>query len=211
MRSKVVSSIIIFLFILNFQGLGQSKQTDTVPVSKKYSVLFIGNSLTYTNDLPAMVVRKSKEKAVELKAETLAFANYALEDHWNDGQIQTMIAEKKFDFVVVQQGPSSQADGREMLLDYGERIKELCEKYNTKLAFFMVWPAHANRHMFDGVIKNYSEAASATNSVLCPVGTVWKKYFTDTGDYSYYGPDMFHPSEKGSLVAAEVIVDSLFK
>ncbi|NOT51615.1 MAG: SGNH/GDSL hydrolase family protein [Chitinophagaceae bacterium] len=195
--------------MLHSAAFGQ--QADTVYLQKKYSVLFVGNSLTYTNDLPAMVVRKAKEKSIELTTQMIAYANYALEDHWNDGQIQTLIEEKKFDFVVVQQGPSSQAEGREMLLDYGERIKELCEKNNTRLAFFMAWPAHANRHMFDGVIKNYGDAASTTNSILCPVGTVWRKYFTETGDYSYYGPDMFHPSEKGSLVAAGVIVDSLFK
>lgn len=209
MRAVVRISIFFFLFISGSVAFGQ--QADSFSLQKKYSVLFIGNSLTYTNDLPAMVVKLAKEKNIEVTTEAMAFANYALEDHWNDGQIQTLIAEKKFDFVVVQQGPSSQADGREMLLDYGERIKELCEKQNSKLAFFMVWPSYANRHMFDGVIKNYGDAASSTHSILCPVGAVWKKYFTETGDYSYYGPDMFHPSEKGSLVAAGLIVDSLFK
>ncbi len=209
MRAGTIRSIIFLFFFLNIVAIGQ--RPGSVFLQKKYSVLFIGNSLTYTNDLPALVVHLAKEKNIEVATETMAFANYALEDHWNDGQVQTMIAEKKFDFVVVQQGPSSQAEGREMLLDYGERINDLCEKHNSKLAFFMVWPAYGNRHMFDGVIKNYSDAASNTNSILCPVGTVWKKYFTGTGDYSYYGPDMFHPSEKGSLVAARVIVDSLFK
>jgi lysophospholipase L1-like esterase len=46
---------------------------------------------------------------------------------------------------------------------------------------------------------------------LCPVGAVWKKHFDETKDYSYYGPDLFHPSQKGSEIAAKVIVDALFK
>jgi hypothetical protein len=59
----------------------------------------------------------------------------------------------QFDFVVLQQGPSSQSEGRAMLLNYGVRIKALCDTTKTRLAFFMVWPAFTNLHTFDGVIK----------------------------------------------------------
>ena len=65
------------------------------------SILFVGNSLTYANDLPALVEKIGKEKRVVLKTKTIAFPNYALEDHWNDGNLQLLIASKKYDFVVV--------------------------------------------------------------------------------------------------------------
>lgn len=175
------------------------------------SILFVGNSLTYFNDLPKIVARIGKDSGIEIKTEMVAYPNYALEDHWNDGSIQVLIANNKYDFVVVQQGPSSQADGRIMLLDYGTRIKNICIPHNTQLAFFMVWPAFANFHTFDGVINNYTNAAVATNSLLCPVGKIWKEYFLATGDYSYYGGDMFHPSYRGSENAALIIFKTLFK
>lgn len=175
------------------------------------SILFIGNSLTYANDLPALVEQIGREKGIVIKTKTLAYPNYALEDHWNDNNLQTLIASKKYNFVVVQQGPSSQADGRAMLLDYGARIKNLCVTHNTQLAFFMVWPAFANFNNFDGVIRNYTDAAVATNSLLCPVGKQWKEYFVSTGDYTYYGSDMFHPSQRGSENAALIIFKTLFK
>ncbi len=200
---------VVFTLCFCSTALGCEKKP-VIPDSVK-SILFIGNSLTYTNDLPARVVLLAKEKGIDLKAETLAFPNYGLEDHWNMGSLQQLIASKTFDFVILQQGPSSQSEGRAMLLDYGARIKAMCDSTKTRLAFFMVWPAFANLHMFDGVIKNYTDAATATNSLLCPVGEVWKKHFDDTKDYSYYGPDLFHPSQKGSEIAARVIVDALFK
>jgi hypothetical protein len=174
------------------------------------SILFVGNSLTYTNDLPALVTTLAKQKGITVSTTSLAKPNYALEDHWIDGEMQELIRKHKYDFVVVQQGPSSQADGRIMLMDYGERIKQFCAAHNTKLAFFMVWPARPNLHMFDGVITNYTDAATSTGSLLCPVGSEWKKYFAETGDYSYYGPDQFHPSQKGSESAAAIIVKTLF-
>jgi lysophospholipase L1-like esterase len=73
----------------------------------------------------------------------------------------------------------------------------------------MVRPAFSNFENFDGVIKNYTDAALMTNAILCPVGKVWKEYFLRTKDYSYYGTDMFHPSQKGSEVAAEIIYKTL--
>lgn len=203
----IVSILLVFCICSNAWGCNkQVSDSDSVK-----TILFVGNSLTYTNNLPGLVTLLAKEKGVTVKTEMIAYPNYALEDHWNDGSLQTLLAEKQFDFVVVQQGPSSQNEGRMMLLDYGARIKALCEAHNTRLAFFMVWPAFSNLYTFDALIKNYTDAAAVTNSLLCPVGEVWKKHFMETADYSYYGPDLFHPSQKGSEVAAQIIYETLFK
>jgi lysophospholipase L1-like esterase len=75
----------------------------------------------------------------------------------------------------------------------------------------MVWPSKQYYHTFDNVIKNHRDVAEKYNAVLCPVGEVWKAHFNETKDFSYYGPDGFHPSVKGSEVAAQLIVDSLFE
>lgn len=178
--------------------------------SASTQILFVGNSLTYSNDLPKLVEKIGKKKDTPIKTHMLAYPNYALEDHWNDGEVQKLLASGRFAYVVVQQGPSSQADGRAILLDYGERMKTLCTMHNAQLAFYMVWPAKVNYHMFEGVIKNYSDAALHTNSILCPVGKVWKEHMDATQDFSYYSADLFHPSEAGSNVAAQIIYNSLF-
>lgn len=147
-------------------------------------ILFIGNSLTYTNNLPELVTKIGDTKTVKIETTMLALPNYALEDHWNDGKLQKMISTGGYDFVVVQQGPSSQQEGRAMLLEYGQRIRELCKAHDAKLAFFMVWPALANYPTFEGVIRNYTEAATKTGALLCPVGKVWREHFTATQDFS---------------------------
>lgn len=176
---------------------------------RKIHLLFVGNSLTYTNNLPAMVA--ARMKPYQVIADVLAKPNYALEDHWQEGRLPLLMASNHYNFVIVQQGPSSQQDGREMLMTYGEKINVLCKQTGSRLAFFMVWPAYAQYTMFDGVIRNYSDAATATGSILCPVGKVWKQHFTATQDFSYYGSDLFHPSRKGSEVAADVIASELLK
>ena len=183
--------------------------TGGVAPDKTVTILFVGNSLTFTNDLPTLFENEARRHGRKVEADQLAFANYALEDHWNDGELQKRILSRKYQYVVVQQGPSSQSDGLAMLLDYGKRIKKLCDDNNSQLAFFMVWPARANAHSFEGVIANYTEAAEVNDALLCPVGKVWRTHFDTTQDFSYYGPDGFHPSPEGSRVAAKVIFESL--
>jgi hypothetical protein len=183
-----------------------SKRTDDSTIR----ILFVGNSLTYSNDLPTLITNLGSSKGKSISYETLAFPNYALEDHWNEGKMQKLICEGNFDFVVVQQGPSSQSDGRVMLLEYGRRINDLCTSRGTELAFFMVWPSKSNYHTFAGVIKNYTDAAQETNSWLCAVGTEFKR-LGDQGDFRFYSADNFHPSYEGSQLAAEIIYSTLIK
>ena len=176
----------------------------------KFNILFIGNSLTYTNKLPQLIKKKAKYKGVKINVKMIAFPNYAIEDHWNEGGIQKLISSKKYDYVIIQQGPSSQSNGRKMLIEYGEKYSRLCQLNGAKLCYFMVWPALKYYHTFNDVIKNHREAALINNAILLPVGEVWKTYIDSTKNTEYYSFDEFHPSIKGSQKAADVIVESLF-
>ena len=178
--------------------------------NSEYNILFVGNSLTYINDLPALVRQEGEINGIKIGTKSIAKGNYALIDHWNEGYVQQEIESGKYDFVVVQQGPSSQEEGRKLLLQSGKDYSDLCNEHGAKLAFFMVWPSMNYYQTFDGVIKNYTDAATQNDALLCPVGKVWKKHFDTTGEFDYYSPDGFHPSLKGSEVAAQVILGTLF-
>lgn len=192
-------------------GMEEEPDQNPTTASYDYNLLFIGNSLTYINNLPDLVKTEAQKKGLALSFQMIAKPNYAIVDHWSDGNVQKEINTGNYDFVIIQQGPSSQADGYDMLVNDGKKYAEICKTNNTKLAYFMVWPAIYNYHTFDGVIQNYATGARANSAILCPVGRVWKNHFDRTGDFSYYGPDEFHPSLLGSQVAAEIIVQSLFR
>ena len=173
------------------------------------NMLFIGNSLTFSNNLPQLVQAKAKKGGKIIKTKMIAYPNYGLEDHWNDGKIQQLIKTNKYDFVIIQQGPSSQTYGRTSLIMYGAKLKKICRQNNSQLVYFMVWPSRQYYHTFDGVIENYTEAAEKNDALLCAVGQNWKAHFDATNDFSYYEADGFHPSLKGSKVAAEIIAKIL--
>ena len=200
--------ILLLLLCLN---CGSPISQNNIKNNTDIHVLFIGNSLTYTNNLPKLVEREAKKNSVNLTSKMIAFPNYAIEDHWNDGKVQQEIASKKYDFVVLQQGPSSQSAGRQMLIQYGKKYRDLCKANNSKLCFFMVWPSQTYFNTFNGVIKNYRDAAKTNEAILLPVGEVWKSYIITKGRLDYYSDDGFHPSLKGSQIAAEVISNILIQ
>jgi lysophospholipase L1-like esterase len=206
MLFSIMRTFFSFLVLL----LSLVASTWTSAQNTETNILFVGNSLTYANDLPGLVEAVAAKQGIAVANTMVAFPNYAIEDHWNDGEVQELIANGAYDFVILQQGPSSQPNGRKMLMDYGAKFKTICDKHGAQLSFYMVWPSLNYYSTFEGVITNYRDAAEFNDAILCPVGEVWKAFIDAEKNYDYYGPDGFHPSVKGSQVAAEVIVQSLF-
>ncbi|MGI9532241.1 SGNH/GDSL hydrolase family protein [Lutimonas sp.] len=197
----------IVCVLILFNTCLKAQQTE---FTNQYKLLFVGNSLSYSNNLPQLVVAEGEKRQLELSAEILAKPNYALIDHLKEGELAAKIKKGSFDFVIVQQGPSSQQEGRDLLFKAVEKLDKICKKNQSQLSVFMVWPSQQYYHTFDKVIKNHRDVAEKYQAVLCPVGEIWKAHFDKTQDYSYYGSDGFHPSKKGSQAAAAIIVDSLF-
>lgn len=182
----------------------------TVPVDIEAAYLFVGNSLSYYNEMPSILIEIAAAYDLAIGADCLCKPNYAILDHWAETELKNLIASKAYKQVILQQGPSSQAFGRSVLLEYGPKISQLASAYQTKTAFYMVWPSKAYYYTFQGVIDNYTEAAKVSEADLFPVGQVWKDYIEETGDESIYGADAFHPSPKGSFLAAWVIFRFLY-
>lgn len=70
------------------------------------TVLFVGNSLTYTNGMPVMVQVIAEAAGKSFEYRSLTAPNFSLEDHWVSGA-GDIIRDLKADVVVLQQGPSS--------------------------------------------------------------------------------------------------------
>ena len=110
------------------------------------------------------------------------------------------LIKEKFDYLVVQQGPSSQTEGKKMLIEDGKVLKKICDQYNIKLVYFMVWTSKKWYETFDLVIENHKIAAKKNNAMLFPVGEIWKKYNTFNKNENLYDLDEFHPSKSGSFL-----------
>ena len=67
-------------------------------------ILFLGNSYTYFNDLPAMVsdlAQYGKQRTVQTR--TVAPGGWRLRDHWEKGTARQLLDGEKWEFVVLQE------------------------------------------------------------------------------------------------------------
>jgi hypothetical protein len=172
--------------------------------------LFIGNSLTYSNDLPAIVAALAESRQQRLIHKTIAFPNFSLEDHWQQGDALKAIAKDKWDVVVLQQGPSGLPESRVSLLDYARRFAAKIRAVGAKPALYQVWPSTARFNDFPRVLESYQLAAKEVNGLLLPVGAAWRAAWRREAKLALYAEDQFHPSALGSYLAALVLYEKLF-
>ncbi len=159
--------------------------------------------------MPEILEYIGKQNGITIKTKNLCFPNYAIIDHINNGKLQKILEKKPFDYLIIQQGPSSQTEGKGMLIEDGAKMKVLCDKYKIKLGYYMVWPSVRYYHTFDKVIENHTLAAKQNNALLFSVGSVWKDYNTYKNKETLYNFDNFHPSKVGSFLAALTIFHQL--
>jgi hypothetical protein len=172
-------------------------------------VLFIGNSLTYANDLPAMVCGLARSTGRQVICDSVAKPDYGLEEHWNEGAARQAIA-RGWDIVVLQQGPSALPESRRLLIAYTRRFDAEIKKAGARTALYMVWPSRTRRGDFSGVSQSYAAAAKDVNGLLLPAGDAWRAAWAIDARLPLYGPDGFHPSPMGTYLAALVIYEQIF-
>lgn len=204
----VAFMVVIFLLAVPpYRGhsLDDAKSSDGL------RVLFIGNSLTYSNDLPAIVQALAEATRQQpLIYKTIAFPNFSLEDHWNQKDARKAIAKGGWDVVVMQQGPSASGEGRALLLEYTGRFAEEIRRAGGRPALYMVWPAASRRQDFKGVSASYRQAAEAVDGLLFPVGEAWLNTWRRSPEMALYSDDGFHPAMAASYLAALVIYEQLY-
>ena len=178
-------------------------------------MLFVGNSLTYYNDLPLIVEALADSvpgltPAQRLSTAMAAYPDYALYDHWADGTAVRAIDNKtKWDVVVLQQGSSALEESRVLLRDWTKRFDERIRAAGARTALYAVWPNAARQFDFDRVNESYTLAATDVGGMLFPVGEAWRAAWRRDANLPLYSADGLHPSVSGSYVGGLVIASML--
>jgi len=171
-------------------------------------VLFVGNSLTYVNDLPGTVAALGSLSGDTIRVAASVGANLALVDHLNGASdAVAVIAQGGWNFVVLQQGPSTVPINRDSLILWTQWFDPYIKKVNAKPALLMIWPSSDRYAYFDEVRKSYQQAAQAVNGVFIPAGAGWLQAWAADPALALYGSDGYHPSVLGTYVVALVVYE----
>lgn len=180
-----------------------------LPSKTSLWILFIGNSLTYVNDLPAMLHALGSETGVSIKVSSVAFPDFSLGDHLEDRRALQAIGRSRWDYVVLQQGPSAQLVSRQDLMRRTRTFAEAIRKRGAHPVLFMVWPQKDRSFEFGAVADSYRTAARAVEGVLAPAGDVWRDSLERDPTIELYDNDGFHPTRAGTYAAALALYHAL--
>jgi hypothetical protein len=172
-------------------------------------VLFLGNSLTSSNSLPELVRAMAAAGGVPLQVAAVTPGGVSLEDQWRAGRARQAVAAARWDYVVLQQGPSSRPASQVNLRQWAVRWAGEIRRQGATPALYMVWPFQGQANGFEQVAQSYRLAATASQARLLPAGEAWQAALRRDPTTPLYQVDRLHPTPMGTYLAALVVTHGL--
>lgn len=186
------------------------------------SVLFVGDSLTYVNNLPALYSAIARSKGLCVTAAMVASGGESLKDHWASGDVVKALRLHRWSFVVLQDQTTF---GEVYLVNGHPRVRSASEffTYGSKLVatvrsagavpiLFLPWtPRNMDPRDTDFVRWAYESFGRKQQIAIVPVGYAWKQASKNVRLPSPYLSDGTHPTAAGSYLTAALFVASLNK
>lgn len=193
-------------------------------------VLFIGNSYTYSNDMPAILRSLAASAGYSLDFEMEVPDGASLEEHYRRGSVAIATREGAWDFVVLQEQslrpamPIRQVE-REFFR-YGELLGRQIKGLHpgAKTILYVTWgrwhhtgalcetvPAACTYWGADSLITlRYRMLAGRMGAKLAPAGPAWRYVQQHHPEIELFNPDAIHPSLEGSYLAACCLYAAIF-
>ena len=182
---------------------------DSLPAGGHH-VLFVGNSLTYTHDLPATVAAIAESAGDTIRFRTVAGPNLALIDHLNGAtDVKAVIASEPWEMVILQQGPTPAGICRDSLVLWTTMFDPLIKAVGGTTALLMPWTYRSEMSGLDEVRISFEEAATAVGGVFIPAGEAWRLAIAADPSLGLWGGDNFHPGGTGTFLTALVIYERI--
>jgi hypothetical protein len=194
-------------------------------------VLFIGNSYTFSNNLPQMLadVAFSVNDTVIFDSNTPG--GYTLQAHSTNSVTLNKIMSGGWDFVVLQeqsQLPSFPVNQVQTdVFPYARILDSIINEYNpcAETMFFMTWgrkngdamncanwPPVCTYEGMDSLLNlRYMMMAEMNDAVVSPVGAVWRFLRENHPGIELYSADESHPSVAGTYAASVCFYTSIFR
>jgi hypothetical protein len=177
--------------------------------SSPQRLLFIGNSLTYSNNLPMLV----QEMYVAVKqprpvVDAIIGGNMSIGDHAQNPATRTKIIQGKWNTIILQQGPTTLAESQREFMKDMETVKPWLKQSGAKVALFMVWPDINRKRFFPQVRQAYANAAKSVDGLFLPAGLALQEVMNKEPGMSLF-TDGFHPTPMGTYLIAMVMTSRL--
>ena len=178
---------------------------------KKLSLLFIGNSFTQRNDLPARLAEMAEARGVKVTCELISAGGSSLRAHWNAERAAKAIESGRYDYVVLQEQSTLPVKNAKRMAENLRLFDTAIKQAGAQTVLYMTW---ARQHTPDAqqvITAAYQEIGDELGALVVPVGRVWQRFLAQYDEPELYDRDESHPTAAGSYLAACVFLAVLLK
>ena len=176
---------------------------------KPLSILFIGNSHTYYNDMPLMVRRRAIENGYDCRVTMIAHGGWFLAQHAEEPDVRFNILHGEYDYVVLQEhahpfGPV------EKFRDAAVRLNGWIREAGSTPVLYGTWTKKSEPEKQEEMNEAHRMVAGEIDALLAGVGEYWWGYQESWPELEMYAGDGAHASAARSDFAAKYIWDAIF-
>jgi hypothetical protein len=172
-------------------------------------ILFIGNSFTARNNLPALLARLAKERGQLVEHRLISAGGASLRQHLNAGTALAAIADGAYDVVVLQEQSTLPARNAARMHDSVRDFDAAIRQAGARTALYLTWARRNAPEAQQAITSAYATIAAELGATLVPVGMVWERFLSEHNSPALHDADYSHPALAGSYLAACVFLVSL--
>lgn len=188
------------------------------------SVLFVGNSLIYMNDLPAVFKKFAAESPghIDVDVESVTAGGATLYEHWKRGQALAKLREQHPNFLILQGQTTEPLSAAQNFSYYARLFKSEADQTGATTILFSTWarpagdayykdPASGGSPIEMQMRLNSAYASLARNigATLAPIGVAFEQTQHEAPTIALLDGTQ-HPSPAGTYLAAAVLFRTIF-
>ena len=188
--------------------------------------LFIGNSYTYYNDLPALFKALAEENGKELAVDSVTKGGWKLHQYLDveneySEKLRTLLESEHFDVAFLQEQSILPVTDFDTFESGVTRLTECLKSKADRIILYETWGRKEGSQklieqnwtrsgMTEALSTSYHRIGDALGHTVSPVGEAFLALNEKDPDIELFNPDRTHPSYTGSCLAAAVHYKTLF-
>lgn len=177
---------------------------------KLLKVLFIGNSFTARNDVPALIAQLAEARGKQFEHRLIQAGGASLRMHWNKGEAQKAIHETHYDYVVLQEQSTLPLKNALRFQENVRLFDQAIKDSGAKTALYLTWARQNAPETQAAITTAFTVIGEELGAKLIPVGIAWQNFLRQHSQPLLHDKDQSHPTLAGSYLAACVFFAVLF-
>jgi hypothetical protein len=219
---KCILFVALICFAINWSFGSMKSRNENYDTLK---ILFIGNSITYYNQMPAIFKTMAFASGKNIYVGKWVHPGAMLADFAKSPAAEKSITQKKWDYVILQDGDYSIVNLSEhrRLAKPVNYLKDLILKNNsiTKILFQLLYSLkdgiksdnqnYSFKKFSEMIVDGTKKFAKEIELNIAPVGLAWNEIVENNPEINLYEPDKMHPAYAGSFLIACVYYSTIFQ